>query len=1017
LSKGGAIVIMEFRFTNCHSLICEVNGMAKGLKQAKSGQSQEKNQNNLKTGIEDSFRKSNPPTTKRKEGFPVVGMGASAGGLEALQRFFAAMPADSDMAFLIVQHLDPTHESMMTQVLARSTAMKVVQAGNGMAIEKNRVYVIPPNRYLGLSHGTLRVTTPEEHRGQRMPVDFLFHSLAEDQQEHAICIILSGSGTDGTSALRDVSASGGISIVQEPSTAKYDGMPKSAIDSGYADYVLPVEDIPGRLVEYVRNSFGKKPVKETDIPDPSGILSKILLLVRSRTGHDFSSYKKNTLYRRIERRMRLYNIVDLNTYYRFLQDHPDEVSKLFKEIIIRVTSFFRDPEAFEILGARILPLLFNDKTEDDIRVWVPGCATGEEAYGIAILIKEYIEGQERDFKVQIFGTDIDEEAIARARTGHYPASIARDVSPARLNRFFHHEEGGFRIRKNVRDNIIFAVQNVIKDAPFTRLDLVSCRNLLIYLDGNLQNRLLPLFHYSLKPGGVLFLGSSETIGVFSDFFVPVDRKWKFFQAKLSKGRDYAMEIAVPAWPPEGGRKENGGDKKSDGVSAAFLTQKALLDRFAPPSVLVNEKGDIEYFYGDTGSFLKPPHGKPTNNVIDMARKGLRHPLLVSLRAAIMEKKEIVLPGLRVKTNGDFEQIDLLIRPVREREDGGYLLLVTFQKATIEMAGTLSEKSEEAGKSNGIAQELELELKYTKESLYANVEELQASNEELKSANEELQSTNEELQSTNEEMETSKEELQSVNEELTTVNAELHAKIDQLSDTENVLKNLLDNTNVGTIFLDENLKIIRFTAEVVKVINLIPTDVGRPLAHIVTNLQYGDLIANAQEVLDTLLFKEKEVRSKNGTWYLMRIMPYRAPNQTIEGVVLSFTDITLTKVITEAQAARRYAESIVDAVREPLVVLDAELRVVSVNNAFYTTFNISRNEAVGKLIYDFEGRQWDIPELRQLLEAILRENTVFRDFKVQYYAEQNRSKVMLLNARAIMNDEKPFHILLAIEVQE
>ena len=453
------------------------------------------------------------------------------------------------------------------------------------------------------------------------------------------------------------------------------------------------------------------------------------------------------------------------------------------------------------------------------------------------------------------------------------------------------------------------------------------------------------------------------------------------------------------------------------MSAAFLTQKALLDRFAPPSVLINEKGDIEYFYGDTGSFLKPPHGKPTNNVIDMARKGLRHPLLVSLRAAIMEKKEIVLPGLRVKTNGAFEQIDLLIRPVREREDGGYLLLVTFQKASIEMAGTFSEEPEEAGKSNGRAQELELELKYTKESLYANVEELQASNEELKSANEELQSTNEELQSTNEEMETSKEELQSVNEELTTVNAELHSKIDQLSDTENVLKNLLDNTNVGTVFLDENLKIIRFTAEAVKVINLIPTDVGRPLAHIVTNLQYEDLIANAQEVLDTLLFKEKEVRSKNGTWYLMRIMPYRAPNQTIEGVVLSFTDITLTKVITEAQAARRYAESIVDAVREPLVVLDAELRVVSVNNAFYTTFNISRNEAVGKLIYDFEGRQWDIPELRQLLEAILRENTVFRDFKVQYYAEQNRSKVMLLNARAIMNDEKPFHILLAIEVQE
>ena len=995
----------------------EVNGVAKGLKQAKNRQPQEKNQSDLRASKEGSSHKSNPKTTKRKMSFPVVGMGASAGGLEALQRFFATMPADSGMAFLVVQHLDPTHESMMTQVLARSTSMNVVQAGNGMAIEKNQVYVIPPNKYLGLSRGILQVTIPEEYRGQRMPVDFLFHSLAQDQQDHAICIILSGSGTDGTSALRDVSALGGISIVQEPSTAKYDGMPKSAIDSGYADYVLPVEEMPGRLLEYVRNSFGKERVKETGLPDPSGILSKILLLVRSGTGHDFSSYKKNTLYRRIERRMRLYNIADLKTYYRFLQDHPEEVSKLFKEIIIRVTSFFRDPEAFETLRSRILPLLFNGKTERDIRVWVPGCATGEEVYAIAILIKEYIEGQERDFKVQIFGTDIDEEAIALARTGYYPASIAHDVAPERLNRFFHLEKGGFRIRKHVRDDIVFAVQNVIKDAPFTRLDLVSCRNLLIYLDGNLQSRLLPLFHYSLKPGGVLFLGSSETIGVFSDFFVPIDRKWKFFQAKPSKGTDYLMEIAAPARAPEVGPKESEGDKKSDAVSAALLAQKALLDRFAPPSVLINEKGDIEYFYGDTGSFLQPPRGKPTNNVIDMARKGLRHPLLVSLRTAVMEKKEIALQGLRVKTNGAFERIDLLIHPLRARGDGGYLFLVTFQKASIAMAGTFSEGPEDADKIIGRAQELELELKYTKDSLYANIEEAQASNEELKSANEELQSTNEELQSTNEEMETSKEELQSVNEELTTVNTELESKIDQLSETENVLKNLLDNTNVGTVFLDEKLKIIRFTAEAVKVINLIPADVGRPLAHIVSNLQDVDLVADAQDVLDTLLFTEKEVRSKSGAWYLMRIMPYRAPSQTVEGVVLSFTNITLAKSITEEQAARRYAESIVNAVREPLIVLDAELRIVSVNNAFCTTFNISRNEPVGKLIYDLKDRQWDIPELRKLLEAILRENTIFRDFKVPYNAEHGRSKVMLFNARAIMKDETPFHILLAIEVQE
>jgi len=949
---------------------------------------------------------------------PVIGMGASAGGLEAFQRFFANMPPHPGVAFVIVQHLDPDHESLMSQLIGRSTEMTVLQAEDGMRIEADHIYIIPPNRYMAVTDGSLRLTVPTEHRGMRLPIDFLFRSLAESRKEHAVCIVLSGTGSDGTAALRAVNAAGGIAMVQDPATAKYDGMPRSAVESGYADYVLPPERMPEQLLSYVK-SFGGVRTRETPaLPERLEALWKILRLLRVKTGHDFSFYKKNTIFRRIERRMNLLDITDMALYSRYLQERPGEVERLFKEILIRVTSFFRDPEAFDALKAKVMPLLLDGKKEGyPFRAWVPGCASGEEVYSIAILVSEFMEETKRDFTVQIFGTDIDQEAITMARTGLYPPGIASSLSPERLKRFFREDEGQFRVAKQIRESVVFAIQDVAKDPPFTRLDLISCRNLLIYLEGELQNRILSLLHYSLKPGGVLMLGTSETIGPFADLFTPVDKKWRLFQAKptaFAQGAPGLPDLA--AGPDESPDLEPPGVKKTRGltVNPAALFQKVLLDRFAPPAVMVDSKGRILYFYGDTGQYLKPPQGQPVLSLVEMAREGLGHELVAGLRTAGMEGTEVVRPGLNVRTNGGFARVDLIVRPLHTEEGGEALFMIMFEKGQPE-GKDKAEKPARRGQGSRRTNELQSELKYTRESLQATIEELQASNEELKSTNEELQSTNEELQSANEEMETSKEELQSVNEELITVNTELYSKMEQLSQTDAVMKNLLENTNVGSIFLDNQLHLLRFTSEAAKLINLIASDAGRPLAHIVSNLLREDLVADAGVVLETLQPLEKEVESKDGGWYLVRVMPYRALRQEVTGVVITFTDITAIKRLArEQEAARAYAESVVDTVREPLIVLDASLRVISANRSFYGTFEVSPEETEHRYLYDLGNGQWDIPELKRLLGDVTGEGKTFRDFRVEHQFPTLGRKVMLINGRSILRDGKPYQILLAIE---
>jgi two-component system, chemotaxis family, CheB/CheR fusion protein len=960
------------------------------------------------------------------ESFPIAGIGASAGGLEAIEQFFRHMPPDGGIAFILVPHLDPSHASMMTDIIRRFTQMAVDEAADGMQVEADHIYVIPPNRNISIFHKTLHLSVPVDPRGLRMPIDFFFRSLAEDQGEKAICIVLSGTGSDGTLGLRAVNGAGGMSMVQDPASAKYDGMPESAIRTGLADYILPAEKMPEQLIGYVARFYQKAARRTLPPPEKTpGAMQKIFMLLRSKTGHDFSLYKKNTIHRRIEKRMSVHQFEDASQYVRYLEDHPDEVKILFKELLIGVTNFFRNAEAFDALRKKILPKMLSRKPENyELRIWTPGCATGEEVYSLAMVIREYMDELKHNFKVQLFGTDIDEEAIDRARAGLYQGNINLDVNPQRLKRFFVKEDNDYRIKKDIREDIVFAIQNVIKDPPFTRLDLISCRNLMIYLEPELQNKLIPLFHYSLKPGGVLFLGPSESIGGFSDLFPVIDKKWKFYQRRESKPAIDAFTFPAfhGAYEREGTDKP-GEAKRAGGAGIPALAQRILLANFAPPSVIVNMKGDILYIHGQTGKYLEPPPGQPTVNILEMARKGLRLELRSALQNAVSNDREVALKNIRVITESGVQPLSLTVKPIRDVEQSEGLFLVTFDDVQPMKKAAPDRSKGKSTRENKHVTELEQDLKYTRESLQATIEELQASNEELKSTNEEMQSTNEELQSTNEELETSKEELQSVNEELITVNAELQTKIEQLSRAEGDMKNLLDSINVGSVFLDSEMKIVRFTTDITSVINLIPSDIGRPLAHIVTNLEDVDLVANARKTLAALRWSEKEVRTRDGKYYLMRTIPYRSMENVIDGVVITFMEITqlkkqadeLTK-LASTEAALRYAEAIVETVREPLVVLDAELHVVSANRAFHKIFQVSAGEVAGRFLYELGGGQWDIPALRKLLASIIAHDEVFENFEVELDFKKIGKKRMLLNARRISHEGLPrLLILLAMEV--
>ncbi len=830
-----------------------------------------------------------------KADFPIIGIGASAGGLEALESFLRNVPEKSGMAFVIVQHLDPTRKGMLAELLQRATVMKVAQVKEGASVQPNRVYVIPPNKDMSILHGVLHLFDYVSPRGQRLPIDFFFRSLADDQQERSIGVILSGMGTDGTLGIRAIKEKGGAVFVQEPSSAKFDGMPSSAIEAGLADVVCPVETLPSKVIDYLKH----RPFIDKDDPNLADIdrssFDKIVVLLRSQTGHDFSSYKKTTVYRRAERRMGIHHINNISAYVHFLQKNPQELELLFKELLIGVTSFFREPAEWELLRDKVIPTLLAERApSQSIRAWVSACATGEEAYSLAIVFKEALEQLKpvQNFSLQIFATDLDRGAIDKAREGVFSANIEADVSAERLSRYFVEVDRGYQVAKPIRDMVIFAPQNIIMDPPFTKLDILSCRNLLIYLTPEIQKKLLPIFHFSLNPGGFLFLGSAETVGSFTDIFGPLHSKSRLYQRLPSPLQAEPVGFPASFIPSQSTAQQ----PVKPVQNIQLLADQLILQRYSPPTVLVNAKGDILYITGRTGKYLEPAAGKANWNVFAMAREGLHYELSDTFQKALQQKKAVTLKNAVVKANGEMQAVDITVLPLEEPEAlRGMVMIVFTDVITPTHVKTTGTTRRIPARSQREA-ELERELMQARQELQVTRTEMQASHEELKSFNEELQSTNEELQSTNEELTTSKEEMQSLNEELQTVNYELQTKIDELSQSNDDMKNLMDSTKIATLFLDNTLCVRRFTSQMSIITNLIPGDVGRPVTDIASGLLYPDLTGDVKEVLRSLNTVEKQVTTGDGRWFKTRILPYRTLGNKIDGVVVTFMDITESKVL-------------------------------------------------------------------------------------------------------------------------
>ena len=838
------------------------------------------------------------PGVSARGPFPIVGMGASAGGLEALEQFLGHVPAGCGMAFVIIQHLDPTHKGIMPQLLQRATDMKVVQVKDRMTVRPDCVYVIPPNKDMSILHGVLHLLEPVTARGLRLPIDFFFRSLAQDQQEHSVGVILSGMGSDGTLGLRAIKEKAGVVLVQEPATAKFDSMPRSAVDAGLADIVAPVEELPGKIMAYLQRTplIARKDVVMED--KTRSALEKAVILLRAHTGQDFTLYKRNTLYRRIERRMGIHQITRMSAYVRYLQENSQELDLLFKELLIGVTNFFRDPAAWEELRKNILPALAASRPDGQaLRAWVPGCSTGEEAYSLAMAFTEAMEKLKPRKKIalQIFATDLDKDAIDKARQGIYPENICADVSAEQLRRFFKREDRGYRVTNEIREMVIFAPQSLIMDPPFTKLDILSCRNLLIYLTPEVQKKLMPLFHYSLAPGGILLLGSAETVGTFTDLFTPVDNKLRIFRRTESVLR--TEPISFPSSFSAG--PANGTEERPAPKPAASLQSQAdqlVLQHYAPPTVLVNDKGDIFYISGHTGKYLEPAAGKANWNLFVMARESLRYELSSAFQKALRQKEKVKLTGLNLGADGGGQCVNVTLQRLDEPGLLQGLVMIVFTDVPAPVAAkTAGRLAKPQVRSTRMA-ELEQELLQVRDEARSTHEEMQTSQEEFRSANEELQSTNEELQSTNEELTTSKEEMQSLNEELQTVNAELQAKVDELSRASNDMKNLLDSTDIATLFLDKDLNVRRFTPRATNIIKLIPGDAGRPITDLSTDLRYPELADDTREVLQKLAPVEKSVATRDGRWFTVRIMPYRTMDDRIDGVVITFANITVAKTL-------------------------------------------------------------------------------------------------------------------------
>jgi two-component system CheB/CheR fusion protein len=962
-----------------------------------------------------------------KGAFPVVGVGASAGGVEALEDFFENLPAESGMSFVVITHTDPKRTSLMPSIISRKTKLTVKLIEEGMAVEPNTVFMPPSDHDLLIDKEIFHLKKRPPRGEPHMPVDFFLKHLAKERGGQAGCVILSGTGTDGTYGLRAVKEHAGVAIVQSPESARHAGMPVSALDTGLADFVNSPAEMPGLLIQYFKHPaqisvhVDKRAEKETES------IKRVLAFLTNRTRHDFSFYKDGTIERRIARRLAVNRCRDLSEYLKTLHRDEREIKALFQDLLIGVTTFFRDPDAFSYLKEHVLAGVFSTKKEsENLRVWVPGCATGEEAFSVAMILKEYMDENHIPREMQIFGTDIDDRAIEKARAGEYLQNIAVDVGTERLERFFIKKGNRYHVKREIRESVVFAAQNLLRDPPFSNLDLLVCRNLLIYLKSEAQERLIPLFHYTLKKDGILFLGNSESIGRFPELFKPESRKHSIFRKKQTAVRPQVQfptgKISAASHPEAAaaGRDE----QINNHDSLEQTVKKDLLEGFTPPCAIVDESGEVFYTRGRAGKYLELGSGRPNLNIADMAREGLRFSLLSALRKCRDGKGPIREKGLRVKINNEHLYIDLTVKRFSHADMKNAMMVVFEEVPAPQLKAKAPPENREDVADKDRIEALESELVSARQEHRSIMEELESSNEELRSTNEELHSANEELQSTNEELESSREELQSLNEELNTVNSELQKKIEELHDSHQVITEALNSTQIAVVYLDNELRIARFTATASRIINLIESDLGRPLEHISDNLEVEDLCEKAGRVLKTMSPHEEEVKTNDGDWYRMNIMIYRRDNYIIEGIVLTFINIDSQKRVQQQieemksrqiASARRFAENIIDTIREPLLVLDEKMRVISANHRFYRTFDTVPESTEGKSLFELEDGQWDIPELRKLLKEIIAKRHVFDDYQVEHRFPKVGLKKMLLNGRYLQEEDGAGNkILLAIE---
>ena len=956
--------------------------------------------------------------------FPVVAIGASAGGLEAFTQLIRTLPNDTGMSFVLIQHLDPTHHSILAELLAKAASMPVVEAKNGVELEPNRVYVIPPNVQMGILQGHLQLTPRKEDHGVHLPIDFFMRSLAEERKSKAVGVILSGTGSDGTLGLAAIKAEGGITFAQASKSAKYDGMPRSAIASECVDFVSTAEEISQELVRIGLHPYlGRRSVPAVDRePENDGVYEKVFALLKKTGGVDFRLYKPGTVRRRTLRRMAVHKIDKIRDYLKHLHAHPEEVEQLYQDLLIPVTSFFRDPQAFEALKSSVFPAILKDKsTKGTIRIWAPGCSTGEETYSLAMAFLEFLGAQAPSFQIQLFGTDANERGIEKARSGIYLEQIAENVSPERLRQFFVKVEEGYRVSKAVRDLCVFARQNIAEDPPFSQMNLVSCRNLLIYFGTALQQKIMPVLHYALKPTGFLILGSSESVTAFPNLFATVDKKHKIFSKRTAATRIHYDFPTVPSLPE--GRiacVPKQPVERAIPKSARSLQQEAdriVLEHHAPAGVVINSAMDVVHFRGRTRPYVEPAPGRASLNLLKMARGGLA----AELRGAIdqaAKKGSARRKDVSFQRNGRGMSVNISVERLDVNSVLGDVHYVVLFEEVPRHTGTSVRNSKSGVRSGKDRKFVELQRRAasTEEHLQSVIESKEAIEEEFQSANEEILSANEELQSSNEELETSKEELQSTNEELSTVNDELRNRNLELGQVNNDLSNLLSSTTLPVVMVDRGLRVRRVTSASAKTLKILPSDIGRPISDIRSDVNIPNLEKLIVEVVDTLVTKELEVQDNEDCWYLLRIRPYRTVDDKIEGAVLVLTDINLMKTASEHfKRAKQFAEGIIDTVRQPLVVLDSDLRVIYCNSAFFEDFRVSRAETERKFFYRLGNEQWNISKLRALLEKLAADNIPVRDFEVEHDLPDLGHRTMLLNARRIQDtpDDEPL-ILLAVE---